>query len=163
MQIRKTTEADIPVVAAIYDHARAFMAEHGNPTQWAGAYPNADTVRADVADGVGYVCVDEAGRIVGTFAFILGEEPSYRIIEQGVWGSDAPYGTIHRIASAGVVRGVSRACFDFCAARADYLRIDTHADNLPMQGAIEKFGFTRRGIVYFDDGTPRIAYDWMRE
>lgn len=31
MQIRKTTLADIDTVAAIYDRARIFMCEQGNP------------------------------------------------------------------------------------------------------------------------------------
>ena len=47
--------------------------------------------------------------------------------------------------------------------RADHLRIDTHQDNLPMQGAIAKAGFKRAGIVYVSDGTPRVAFDWLRE
>lgn len=162
MQVRKTTESDVASVVAIYDRARVFMAEHGNPTQWAGAYPGVEDVRGDIASGNGYVCVDDDGQVVGAFAFILGEEPTYRVIEQGDWHRDMPYGTIHRIASAGTARGVARACFEFCASRADYLRIDTHADNLPMQGAIEKFGFTRCGIIHVEDGSPRIAYDWVR-
>ena len=43
------------------------------------------------------------------------------------------------------------------------LRIDTHADNLPMQGASMKAGFERAGVVYVSDGTPRVAFDWLRE
>ena len=169
MQIRKTTLADVDAVAAIYDRARIFMREQGNPTQWAGEYPNADTVRADVANGVGYVC-EQDGRVVGAFAFIVGDEPTYQVIEGGSWRSDEPYGTIHRIASDGTVRGVARACFDFCAGQISHLRIDTHADNLdthadnrPMQGAILKFGFEQRGIIYVEDGSPRLAYDWLGE
>ena len=34
MEIRHTTENDLPVILAIYAHARRFMAEHGNPNQW---------------------------------------------------------------------------------------------------------------------------------
>ena len=47
--------------------------------------------------------------------------------------------------------------------RADHLRIDTHQDNLPMQGASIKAGFERAGVVYVSDGTPRVAFDWLRE
>ena len=162
MQIRKTTLADVDTVAAIYDRARIFMREPGNPTQWAGEYPNADTARADVANGVGYVC-EQDGRVVGAFAFIVGDEPTYQVIEGGSWRRDEPYGTIHRIASDGTARGVARACFDFCAAQISHLRIDTHADNRPMQGAILKFGFEQRGIIYVEDGSPRLAYDWLGE
>lgn len=38
------------------------------------------------------------------------------------------------------------------------MRIDTHADNHIMQHVIEKAGFQRCGIIFTDDGTPRIAY-----
>ena len=50
-----------------------------------------------------------------------------------------------------------------CQGRADHLRIDTHRDNLPMQGASIKAGFERAGVVYVSDGTARVAFDWLRE
>ena len=34
MNIRHATEADVPVMMKIYEYARAFMAEDGNPNQW---------------------------------------------------------------------------------------------------------------------------------
>lgn len=43
----------------------------------------------------------ENGEIVGTFALFLGEDESYRVIEDGAWHLDQPYGTIHRLASNG--------------------------------------------------------------
>ena len=92
-------------------------------------------------------------------SLLLGEEPTYRVITDGRWRSSAPYGTIHRVASDGSVRGIAQACFDFCKQHCDYLRIDTHADNIPMQNAIEKAGFHRCGMVAMEDGSPRIAYD----
>ena len=92
-------------------------------------------------------------------SLLLGEEPTYRVITNGRWRSNAPYGTIHRVASDGSVRGIAQACFDFCKQHCDYLRIDTHADNLPMQNAIEKAGFHRCSMVAMEDGSPRIAYD----
>ena len=38
------------------------------------------------------------------------------------------------------------------------LRIDTHEKNIPMQGCLAKNGFARCGIIYLEDGDPRIAY-----
>ena len=35
---------------------------------------------------------------------------------------------------------------------------DTHEDNYVMQKVFEKNGFRRCGIIYVEDGTPRIAY-----
>mgnify|MGYP002933455973 FL=1 len=60
--------------------------------------------KADIAAHIAarelYVLREE-GAIHGVFAFILGEDPTYRVIEQGAWLSDAPYGTIHAVASDG--------------------------------------------------------------
>ena len=90
----------------------------------------------------------ENGEIVGTFALFLGEDESYRVIEDGAWHLDQPYGTIHRLASNGKARGVSKACFDFCTPQIGYLRADTHADNRPMQRLLEAYGFRRCGVIH---------------
>lgn len=100
--------------------------------------------------------------IAGTFSFIIGKEPTYQVIKNGEWHYDRPYGTIHRLASGGIIRGISRACFEYCLHQMDYIRIDTHKDNISMQAAIEKFGFKRCGNVYMLNGTERIAYDYLR-
>ena len=42
-----------------------------------------------------------------------------------------------------------------------YIRIDTHEKNLPMQKALLKQGFTHRGTIYIADGTARMAFDLM--
>ena len=160
LTIRPAQEGDLDAILAIYQHARVFMAQNGNPTQWAGVYPSEKDARGDIEQGVGYV-FEQDGQVVGTFALIIGDEPTYQQIN-GAWGWDEEYGTIHRIASSGAARGLSRACFDFCAGKVDYLRIDTHADNAPMRGAILKYGFVPRGTIIYEDGTPRDAFDWHR-
>lgn len=56
------------------------------------------------------------------------------------------------------VKGIAEpACF--CHNKIDCLRIDTHADNKPMQNAIDSYGFRYCGIYHVADGTPRNAYD----
>ena len=42
MQIRHTKPEDIPAVLALYEDARRFMAQNGNPNQWTGGYPGRD-------------------------------------------------------------------------------------------------------------------------
>lgn len=160
MQIRKTCECDIATVMDIFDTARAFMRAHGNATQWPVGSPSEEMLRVDIAAGTSRVCCVD-GRVVATFAFAPGIDPTYVEID-GAWRSDAPYCAIHRVASDGSVRGVSNAVFEYCAERSDYLRIDTHADNAPMQGAIRKFGFAECGIIHIADGSPRVAFDWLR-
>ena len=160
--IRKTLDTDIPTVMDIFDEARAFMRAHGNATQWPEGTPSVERLKSDIAAGGSYVCEDD-GRMVATFAFLPGPDECYDVIENGAWRSDVPYAVLHRVASDGSVHGIAAAMFAFAKERASHLRIDTHQDNLPMQGAIIKAGFERAGIVYVSDGTPRVAFDWLRE
>lgn len=159
--IRPATEHDLPRLLEIYASAKHFMHTHGNPTQWNGSYPDEETLRNDVKHGQLFVQTDEEG-IYACFALIGGEDPTYGYIE-GEWRSSSPYGTIHRIASSRRKRGVFAECTAFARTRYDHLRVDTHADNLPMQGAVQKEGFSFAGIIYLADGSPRRAYEWIRE
>ncbi len=162
MEIRKSTHADIECIMSIYDSAKAYMKSHGNTSQWDNGYPNVDILSNDIENTNNYL-LTENGKAVGTFSFIMGDDPTYAVIKDGHWRYDRPYGTIHRLASNGIVHGVARACFDYCAGITDYLRIDTHEVNLTMRNAIEKYGFVRCGIIYVRDGTERTAYDFLRK
>ena len=108
MEIRKSTSDDVPAILEIFRAAKAYMAAHGNPTQWGGSYPGLPELLPDIARGDSYV-LTENGTVVGTFSFIIGDEPTYQVLLNGRWHADRPYGTIHRLASSGTVRGVSRA------------------------------------------------------
>lgn len=161
LTIRAAEKRDLIRILEIYDIAKKFMRAHGNPTQWAGSYPQAELLTEDMEAEHLFVVTD-GSTIHGVFAFILGKDPTYTIIEQGSWRSDRPYGTIHRIASDGT-GGIMNAALAFARSKTDHLRIDTHADNVPMQTAVKKHGFTYRGIIYTDDGSPRLAYDRLEE
>ena len=161
MEIRNANIADIPAILELYDIARTFMRASGNFSQWGGGYPGEALLRADIQSGNLYVmCLDST--IEGVFALIPGEDPTYRYIENGAWHSSRPYATIHRLASRGTTRGIAKACFDFCLERSSYLRIDTHEDNRPMQNAVLRYGFRKCGTIYLADGSPRIAFDFIR-
>ena len=109
-----------------------------------------------------YAHAREVMKASGVFAFILGPDPTYRTITDGQWLNDTlPYGTIHRLASAGRQKGVATAVITWCLEHCESLRADTHADNKAMQHLLEKNGFTRCGIIRVEDGTPRIAYQRM--
>lgn len=153
--IRLATRADMDDILKIYAHARRFMAENGNPTQWGDHHPTQEILEEDIVLNRLYV-VEDAERLCGVFMFQVGNDPTYDYIE-GSWRSSAPYGVIHRI--AGVGGGVFNAALEYCSSMINHLRIDTHADNKPMQHVVEKAGFSKRGTIYVDDGTPRIAYD----
>ena len=106
LTIRQTTTADIEEVVRLYEAARAFMKETGNPTQWSGAYPAREDVERDIARGIGYVAC-QGERIVCAFAFFVGDEPTYRRIEGGAWQNERPYGVVHRIATSTHGRGIA--------------------------------------------------------
>ena len=159
--IRKAVPDDMRRILEIYAYARSFMAQHGNPHQWGNDHPKEERLWEDIRRGDLYVVTSEA-RIHGVFAFLLGEDPTYSQIYDGAWHHDEPYGTIHRIAGDGS-GGILHACIEFCEQVIRHLRIDTHHDNLVMQNAVMKEGFRECGIIYILDGTPRIAYDRIKE
>ncbi|MBD5203870.1 MAG: GNAT family N-acetyltransferase [Bacteroidales bacterium] len=158
MKIRKATAADIDAIMMCYEIARQQMRASGNHSQWINGYPSRDLIAEDIARGISYVGVDDDGDIAMAFAFIIGDDPTYTVIEQGQWLNNLPYGTIHRLGSNGKHHGILRICVDFCMSEISNIRLDTHADNYIMQHTAEKLGFKRCGIIYCVDGSPRIAY-----
>ncbi|MEY8337226.1 GNAT family N-acetyltransferase [Lachnospiraceae bacterium 62-35] len=158
MEIRRTEKKDLDQLMEIYEMARAFMAENGNPNQWGLSYPDRALLEEDVEEGNSYVCVDDGGEILGTFYFRIGDDMTYHVIQDGAWLNDEPYGVIHRIASAARSKGVAGFCLNWCLERCTNLRIDTHRQNIPMQRFLEKNGFIPCGTIFTDDGTKRIAY-----
>lgn len=157
MRVRETTAEDLDRVMEIYGRAKQYMIETGNGTQWKEGYPARELIEADMEKHQSFVC-EEEGRVHGVFAFIMGEDPTYRVIEGGAWKNDKPYGTIHRIAGDGEVKGVFSTCLEYCLSRIDNVRADTHENNHTMQHLLEKHGFERCGIIYLLDGRPRLAY-----
>ena len=128
---RGAVRGDLPQILKIYAHARAVMKASGNPTQWGDSYPPQEMLA----------------------------DPTYAAIEDGQWLDDTlPYGTVHRLASAGKHKGVGKAVLDWSMEHCQSLRADTHADNKIMQHLLEKNGFTRCGIIHVADGSPRFAY-----
>ena len=166
MQIRKSTEQDLGRMLEIYAVARRFMAEHGNPNQWGPrGWPPEALLRRDIESGRSYVCLNDAGRVVGTFFFDQGAdiEPTYRQIADGAWLDDGPYGVVHRVAGDGSVRGIGAACIQWAFDQCGHIRIDTHGDNRVMQNLLNKLGFTRCGTIYVEqDDYPRFAYEKVR-
>jgi len=158
LTIRQATNSDLDRLMDIFDAARNFMQSTGNTYQWINGYPQRELIAQEIAAKHCYVCLNEQEVPVGTFCFIEGPDPTYAYIEDGKWLDEAPYWVIHRLASDGSCHGIFEACIEWCAQRTPNLRIDTHADNKVMQHLVEKSGFTRCGIIYIANGTPRIAY-----
>ena len=146
----------------IYEGARAFMAETGNPRQWGpNRWPPEELLRQDIAAGDSYVC-EEDGKVVGTFYYVFGPdvEPTYAEITDGAWRDPSPYGVVHRIATDHSVRGIGSFCVNWAYEQCHHLRIDTHTDNKVMQGMLGKLGFVHCGTIYVhEDRDPRLAFE----
>ena len=160
MIIREARIEDIERILEIYEIVKAFMRETGNPHQWNSSYPNKELLEADIEAHHLFV-MEEDSIIHSVFAFIIGEDPTYKEIE-GTWLDDSTYGTIHRIASDGTMHQVFNKAVNFCSKKCAHLRADTHEDNKVMQKVILRNGFKETGIIYIADGTPRIAYEKVK-
>ena len=82
--IRKAAPADLLRIHEIYAAARQFMRDHGNFSQWDGEDAPERLLPGDIEAGNLYV-LEEAGEIHAAFAFIIGADPCYAVIEQGEW------------------------------------------------------------------------------
>ena len=159
MTIRLAASTEVGEILSIYGDAREYMRASGNHGQWTGGYPSRGVVEEDISLGRLFVAVD-GDEILAVFCYFHGEDPTYRIIEGGEWLDGGEYGVIHRIAVSKNAhgRGVCSECFRFALERSGSVRIDTHRDNIPMQKALSKFGFSYCGIIYLASGDERLAY-----
>ena len=162
MLVRPATADDLNDIMRTYDAARLAMRECGNHAQWVNGYPQRDLLENDIEKKQLFV-IEEDGVIHAAFAFILGDDPTYAYIEDGKWPNGKPYGTIHRIGTDGKIKGAVKAALDFALQYTDEVRADTHEDNRPMQHVLAKNGFVRCGIIYLENGDPRIAYQYSKE
>lgn len=156
--IRKATLDDLELMQKMYENSRLIMQQNGNPTQWGTTSPSLNQVIMDIAKEQSYLVTD-GDTPVATFAFIHGDDPTYKVIEGGKWlDSILPYATIHRVAKMPGTKGVMKSVLDYCQAETASLRIDTHENNTIMLGLLERSGFSYCGIIHIADGSERRAF-----
>lgn len=156
--IREAKPTDMAAIMQVMEAAKKIMRSSGNMYQWGDGYPSESVILGDMEKHGGHI-IEDAGRIVGYFAFLPSPEPTYTKIYNGEWLDDVkPYHVIHRIASYPDVHGIFSDIMDFCFLHDANIRIDTHKDNQIMQHNIEKHGFTYCGIIYLANGDDRLAY-----
>ena len=166
MEIRKACGSDIDSLMEIFSEARRTIATLGID-QWQNGYPSVTVVEEDVACGRSF-CVEHDGGVCGTFV-LVDREPTYDSIYDGHWltGDDSrDYIAMHRVAVPVAMRGqgVPRLMIDFaaeCVRRSAKrsIRIDTHRGNAVMRRMLEKNGFSYCGVIYLENGDPRVAYE----
>lgn len=153
---------DIPELLRVFDVAKQYMRDSGNPNQWGASYPPVDDLTNEINSGFIYAMEDENEHIYGVFLLMDIPEPTYSYIDGGKWIDDTEYGTIHRVASDGTQKGVFNELIEFARDRFDHLRIDTHEQNLTMQHVLQKYGFKYCGTIYLKNSDKRLAYEWVK-
>lgn len=161
MEIRPAKYEELEGIYAIYERARAFMRENGNPDQWGEVYPSAELIKNDLDGGHLRVLVGESGELEGVFSVFPEGDADYNVID-GKWLNDKPYAAVHRIASAGLSRGIFGIILDYCLGISDNLKIDTHRQNTVMQRVLKKHGFIECGIIKAD-GLPFVAFQYCKD
>ncbi len=162
MEVKETEQKDIKDVALIMLQAKQYFREHEIP-QWQGDYPNEKNILEDMKKHGAY-CVMNGSEVVGYSFVAKYEDPNYAYIE-GQWLNDEPYVVIHRTCIKDTMKGKHIACEfvelakEICEKNQIHnIRVDTHEKNISMQKMLEKNGFQKVGIIYVQDGSPRIAY-----
>lgn len=146
-------------IMEVYKIAREFMRKTNNPNQWGDNHPPRDLIKKHILEGNLYIGINQSNEILFSFALIFGEDPTYKVIENGKWIDDSNYGTIHSLASAQKIDYVFDYILAFSLTKIDHIRIDTHEDNKVFQHILEKHNFKKCGVIYLLDGSPRLAYE----
>ncbi len=164
MEFRKAVQTDIKTIMNIIKQAQAYFKDQGID-QWQNHYPNRDTIHQDITNGNSYILLQNH-QIVATSAISFDEESTYRSIYEGSWITSSDYAVVHRIAvdnnykGLGLASEILRQVELLCLNKAVHsIRIDTHKQNLSMQKLLHKNHFKYCGIIYLEDGSPRIAFE----
>lgn len=153
--IRKAKWNDLDAIYSILEISIAKMRSENNLKQWNNIEEIKSKIREDIKLNRYYVL--ENAEIYASFMYEVGIDETYNNIE-GSWLNDEEYGVIHRIMSNFSKKGILPEVIDYCFLQCNNIRIDTHKDNSRMQIALQRNGFVRCGIIYLQDGNPRIAY-----
>lgn len=145
---------DINDILVIVEDARELITSIGFK-QWSKeeGYPGYNDFLNDINNNNLYV-VKDANKIIAMFACIIGNDPSYDIID-GKWLTNtSTYVTIHRVAIKKEYygQGISKLILDFAKEigkknNITSMRADTHSKNIPMNKTLLKYGFTYCGII----------------
>jgi GNAT superfamily N-acetyltransferase len=166
MKIIHTQSHHIPQVLALYQSASLFLYNQGID-QWQNQYPNETSLNEDMRKHGSYVLIDDHDVVLGTMACLFEDDPYYEVIEEGQWSFTSPYGVVHRLCvhpefpHHGLASKLLSYALKLCQEhQMNGCRIDTHPQNILMQGLITKHGFILCGKVYVANHALRLGYDW---
>lgn len=162
MQVRECKIEDIPAVVDIINEAKTYFRKHNIP-QWQNEYPSFLDIEKDILNNGAY-CIAYEGKVVAYSYIALFEDPNYTYIE-GKWLNDEKYVVVHRTCVKECMKGKHLASLFLRKANevalqnnVYNLRVDTHEKNTSMRKMLQNNLFQECGIIYVEDGTPRIAY-----
>lgn len=160
--IQKASEEDADEIIKVLKYGREVQVASGNLYQWDENFPNSELVLSDINSGCAYLCLDSESRsLAAVFSLFTEPDPNYQAID-GKWLNEAPYATIHRIASTGKFKGAGRFCIQWVQERFKNVRIDTHEDNQAMQYLLRQLNFTPVGTIYLENGDARDAFHYCQ-
>jgi len=157
---------DLSEIIHIIGQAQAYLASQ-HIEQWQNGYPNESAILKDIKNTESYVVKSEDSSLLATAMFTTRNEPTYKRIE-GQWltKESAVYGVIHRMAVSEKNRGTGIAKFIFFQCEQNLkknsiksMRIDTHEENLGMQGLLKKLGYHYCGVIYLENNDKRLAFE----
>jgi GNAT superfamily N-acetyltransferase len=162
MILRKAANPDQSIIWNILQQAIEQRKKDGSE-QWQNGYPNEQTVEDDIANGYGYVLIDN-NEVIAYAAIIFGIEPAYIDIK-GSWLTNNDYAVVHRVATSNESKGKGVATFlfklieDLCLDQKVFsIKVDTNFDNIPMMKILDKLSYIYCGEIFFS-GAPRKAYE----
>lgn len=160
LKVTCATATEQSFIHTTYTSAQAFTHVDNSITEWPNDFPSQEEIMRNINDNNCYIIADSYERLAVFITFVEPYTPYASII--GKWRSRAEYRTVRCLACF-TGRGIAQKIFDFASQESDYLRSDTHVDNLPMRHALEVFGFKECGTFVAEDGSTRVAYDWIKE
>jgi ribosomal protein S18 acetylase RimI-like enzyme len=166
LKYRTADLSDLPAMMKMVEEAKEGFRTR-NIDQWQKGEPNEQGLTEGIKKGVVHV-LEENGKVLGMVTVVPGPEADYAAIG-GAWLNDEPYFAFHRVcvSEAHKGKGLAGSLFSHSEIFAKEkgvrnIRIDTHPDNLSMQKALTKNGYTFCGKITLcsgsEAGDPRFAY-----
>ena len=170
MKVELALLNDLSDLMEVYSYARIRMIEEGNLTQW----DNKSVFEVELIQYINknlLYKVIKNNEIVGCFAYILGGDEAYNIID-GRWLNNNEYVTIHKIMSKYTKLGIGSFIINYIKEKTYSnnlldIRIDTHKNNKTMNKFLINNGFKYCGVIslnqnFNDEYSLRNAYHFTQ-
>lgn len=162
MELIAAKQENISHIMELIDQAKEFLKGNG-VDQWQQGYPDETSIKQDIEDKTGYICM-ENGKVAGYVCIDFCGEPAYEGLI-GSWLSIQSYAVVHRLALDNAMKGKGLASRIFqltealCKDRGVHsIKIDTDDKNEIMKHLLQKNGYQYCGTIWFQN-SEKIAYE----